>query len=135
MELINIKQRNLYGISQFTFFTNRSDIVALEYFDITDEDIEMGLAYVKQLAKKRFRRKAMRYHPDMPTLRGREKTGASFIITKRRYETIKRMTILPCPPHKLHQVLDLTREYGVYTEEQLIQEWFVDGGAFHWAKN
>lgn len=130
MKLLKPKERRTRN--SLALAINNSDVASLEYFGITDEDMAKGIVYVKKLAHIRFNEKAFQYHPDTPSKssKGPKKTGASFRMARARYNTIKNMTILPCPLDKLNRILELTDGYETYRRDNDYER-ITDWGAFH----
>ena len=119
-----IKGRGRRKISDHLFSLRYSDLSALNYFEITDEDLMQGIVFVKAKVKKAFRKKALRWHPDIPSpYKGRAKTGSTFMLARKRYNTVMLMNILPVSVFDLAHFLNLIDGYEVMETKRMYVSW------------
>lgn len=81
---------------------------------ITEEDVCRGLSHVKRVAKRKFRQKVKRVHPDMQARRkhqGFPLTGRSFRGYVKSYNMIKALECMPINLRNMNSVLEINKGY------------------------
>ena len=94
------------------FYKKKTHIeAALWFFDISQHDVELGLAHIKALAKKRYREAAKDHHPDSPLSYKPRTNGYTFRRIKRWYDLIMGLDTVPLTLDNMNTWFELNKGY------------------------